>query len=58
MACTEQLECVRREMESSMADKMKAERQCQEAQTKLSVLSSYFKDKEVQLQRYVCNVKR
>ncbi|KAK7507101.1 hypothetical protein BaRGS_00001952, partial [Batillaria attramentaria] len=47
----EQLECVRREMESSMADKMKAERQCQEAQTKLQVLSSYFKEKELQLQR-------
>ncbi|KAK7103334.1 hypothetical protein V1264_018253 [Littorina saxatilis] len=47
----EQLECARREMESSMADKMKAERQAQEAQTKLNVLSSYFKDKELQLQR-------
>ena len=39
-------------MESSMADKMKAERQCQEAQTKLNVLSAYFKDKELQLQKY------
>ncbi|XP_025104697.1 transport and Golgi organization protein 1 homolog isoform X2 [Pomacea canaliculata] len=47
----EQLECVRREAESCMADKMKAERQCQEAQTKLSVLSGYFKEKELQLQR-------
>lgn len=50
---TEQLECVRREAESCMADKMKAERQCQEAQTKLSVLSGYFKEKELQLQRLV-----
>uniref|UniRef100_A0A0B7BH78 SH3 domain-containing protein n=1 Tax=Arion vulgaris TaxID=1028688 RepID=A0A0B7BH78_9EUPU len=47
----EQLESSRRSVESSMADKMKAERQCQEAQTKLSVLSSYFKEKEMQLQR-------
>ncbi|XP_076441888.1 uncharacterized protein LOC143280953 isoform X3 [Babylonia areolata] len=47
----EQLECVRREMESSMADKMKAERQSQEAETKLVVLTAYFKDKEMALQR-------
>uniref|UniRef100_A0A2C9L587 SH3 domain-containing protein n=1 Tax=Biomphalaria glabrata TaxID=6526 RepID=A0A2C9L587_BIOGL len=47
----EQLENSRRSVESSMADKMKAERQCQEAQTKLNVLSSYFKEKEMQLQR-------
>ncbi|KAH9512301.1 hypothetical protein Btru_041417 [Bulinus truncatus] len=47
----EQLESSRRSVESSMADKMKAERQCQEAQTKLNVLSSYFKEKEMQLQR-------
>ncbi|CAL1547461.1 unnamed protein product [Lymnaea stagnalis] len=47
----EQLENSRRSVESSTADKMKAERQCQEAQTKLTVLSNYFKDKELQLQR-------
>ncbi|GFR66674.1 melanoma inhibitory activity protein 3 [Elysia marginata] len=47
----EQLASAQRSMETSMADKMKAERQCQEAQTKLSVLSSYFKEKEMQLQR-------
>ncbi|RUS79630.1 hypothetical protein EGW08_012599, partial [Elysia chlorotica] len=47
----EQLASAQRSMETSMADKMKAERQCQEAQTKLNVLSSYFKEKEMQLQR-------
>ncbi|XP_059159914.1 transport and Golgi organization protein 1 homolog [Physella acuta] len=47
----EQLENSRRSVETSMADKMKAERQCQEAQTKLNVLSTYFKEKEMQLQR-------
>ncbi|KAK0043491.1 transport and Golgi organization protein 1-like isoform X3 [Biomphalaria pfeifferi] len=47
----EHLENSRRSVESSMADKMKSERQCQEAQTKLNVLSSYFKEKEMQLQR-------
>ncbi|GFO04071.1 melanoma inhibitory activity protein 3 [Plakobranchus ocellatus] len=47
----EQLANAQRSMESSVADKMKAERQCQEAQTKLNVLSSYFKEKEMQLQR-------
>ncbi|CAG5130802.1 unnamed protein product, partial [Candidula unifasciata] len=47
----EQLESSRRSLETSMADKMKAERQYQEAQTKFNVLSSYFKEKEMQLQR-------
>ncbi|BFZ07952.1 hypothetical protein BsWGS_10991 [Bradybaena similaris] len=47
----QQLESSRRSLETSMTDKMKAERQYQEAQTKFNVLSSYFKEKEMQLQR-------
>ncbi|XP_050404541.2 transport and Golgi organization protein 1 homolog isoform X2 [Patella vulgata] len=47
----EQLDKLRREMESFQADKMKAERQFQESQTKLNVLSNYFKEKEMQLQK-------
>ena len=42
---------VHREKENHLTDKLKADRQCLEAQTKLSILSSYFKDKEVLLQR-------
>ena len=47
------MEEIKRKMESHQADKMKAERQCQEAQTKLEVLSKYFKEKEAELTRYV-----
>ncbi|KAK6183005.1 hypothetical protein SNE40_010562 [Patella caerulea] len=47
----DQLDKLRREMESFQADKMKAERQYQESQTKLNVLSNYFKEKEMQLQK-------
>ncbi|ESO91967.1 hypothetical protein LOTGIDRAFT_233267 [Lottia gigantea] len=47
----DQLDKARLNMESFQADKMKAERQFQESQTKLNVLSNYFKEKEMQLQR-------
>ncbi|XP_046551794.1 transport and Golgi organization protein 1 homolog [Haliotis rubra] len=47
----DQLEKCRRDMETLQTDKMKADRQCLEAQTKLNVLSNYFKEKETQLQR-------
>ncbi|XP_041352768.1 transport and Golgi organization protein 1 homolog isoform X2 [Gigantopelta aegis] len=47
----DQLEKSRRDMEMMQTDKMKAERQNQEAQTKLNVLSNYFKEKEMQMQR-------
>nr|XP_022331381.1 transport and Golgi organization protein 1 homolog isoform X3 [Crassostrea virginica] len=40
-----------RKAESLQSDKMKAERQNSEAQTKLDVLSNYFKQKEIELQR-------
>ncbi|XP_062604279.1 transport and Golgi organization protein 1 homolog [Saccostrea cucullata] len=40
-----------RKAENLQSDKMKAERQNSEAQTKLEVLSSYFKQKELELQR-------
>ncbi|XP_060070529.1 transport and Golgi organization protein 1-like [Ylistrum balloti] len=47
----EQIACLQAKLESFQADKMKADRQCHEAQTKLNVLTHYFKEKEVQLQR-------
>ncbi|XP_056021137.1 transport and Golgi organization protein 1 homolog isoform X2 [Ostrea edulis] len=40
-----------RRAENLQSDKMKAERQNSEAQTKLEVLSNYFKQKELELQR-------
>ncbi|XP_033735498.1 transport and Golgi organization protein 1-like isoform X2 [Pecten maximus] len=47
----EQIACLQAKLESFQADKMKADRQCHESQTKLNVLTHYFKEKEVQLQR-------
>ncbi|XP_069118577.1 transport and Golgi organization protein 1 homolog isoform X3 [Argopecten irradians] len=47
----EQIASLQAKLESFQADKMKADRQCHEAQTKLNVLTHYFKEKEVQLQR-------
>ena len=49
---SDQIEAIKGKMESHQTDKMKAERQCQEAQTKLEVLSKYFKEKEAELTRY------
>ena len=50
---SDQIEAIKGKMESHQTDKMKAERQCQEAQTKLEVLSKYFKEKEAELTRYL-----
>ncbi|KAL4238574.1 lipoprotein transporter [Mactra antiquata] len=47
----DQVQLLKRRMETNQTDKMKAERQCQEAQTKLEVLSKYFKEKEAELTR-------
>ncbi|XP_060561150.1 transport and Golgi organization protein 1 homolog isoform X3 [Ruditapes philippinarum] len=47
----DQVQLLKRKFESNQTDKMKAERQCQEAQTKLEVLSKYFKEKEAELTR-------
>ena len=55
---SDQIENLKKKMETNQTDKMKAERQCQEAQTKLEVLSKYFKEKEAELTRYLnelCN---
>ena len=49
---SDQIENLKKKMETNQTDKMKAERQCQEAQTKLEVLSKYFKEKEAELTRY------
>lgn len=49
--CTERILDLERKAESLNSDKMKAERQNSEAQTKLDVLSNYFKQKELELQR-------
>lgn len=48
---SDQVQLLKRKFESNQTDKMKAERQCQEAQTKLEVLSKYFKEKEAELTR-------
>ncbi|XP_077531239.1 uncharacterized protein LOC144143345 [Haemaphysalis longicornis] len=48
-----QVESLRKELESSVAIKVESERKCAEAQTKLEVLTEYFKDREVQLQKEV-----
>lgn len=50
--CTERILDLERKAESLNSDKMKAERQNSEAQTKLDVLSNYFKQKELELQRW------
>lgn len=50
--CTERILDLERKAESLNSDKMKAERQNSEAQTKLEVLSNYFKQKELELQRW------
>lgn len=47
------MQLLKRKMEGMQTDKMKAERQSQEAQTKLEVLSKYFKEKEAELTRFV-----
>ncbi|XP_053402480.1 transport and Golgi organization protein 1 homolog isoform X7 [Mercenaria mercenaria] len=47
----DQVQLLKRKFESNQTDKMKAERQCQEAQTKLEVLSKYFREKEAELTR-------
>ncbi|CAG2194557.1 unnamed protein product [Mytilus edulis] len=47
----EQIAELERKMEGLKTDKMKAERQSNEATTKLNVLTNYFKEKEAQLQR-------
>jgi len=48
---SDSLQSLKRKLEGGQTDKMKAERQCQEAQTKLEVLSKYFKEKEAELTR-------
>lgn len=50
--CTERILDLERKAESLNSDKMKAERQNSDAQTKLEVLSNYFKQKELELQRW------
>ena len=40
-----------RKAENFQSDKMRADRQHQEAQTKLDVLSTYFKQKELEMQK-------
>ena len=52
MLTADQIQMLKRKMESMQTDKMKAERHGQEAQTKLEVLSKYFKEKEAELTRY------
>ncbi|KAL5009381.1 hypothetical protein ScPMuIL_014962 [Solemya velum] len=47
----EQIAQLERRIETLQTDKMKADRQCQESQTKLNVLSNYFKEKEIELQK-------
>ncbi|KAK3587735.1 hypothetical protein CHS0354_042689 [Potamilus streckersoni] len=47
----DQIEQLKKKMETMQTDKMKAERQCTEAQTKLQVLTNYFKEKEADLTR-------
>ncbi|WAR19481.1 TGO1-like protein [Mya arenaria] len=47
----DQMQSLKRKLEGGQTDKMKAERQCQEAQTKLEVLSKYFREKETELTR-------
>ncbi|KAH7940164.1 hypothetical protein HPB52_022079 [Rhipicephalus sanguineus] len=53
--CSQQVrvESLEKELEKSAAAKAEAERQSAEAQTKLDVLSNYFKDRELQLQKEV-----
>lgn len=48
---SDQIQSLKRKMETMQTDKMKAERHSQEAQTKLEVLSKYFKEKEAELTR-------
>lgn len=48
---TEQIADLERKAESLQMDKMKADRQSHDLQTKLNVLSNYFKEKELQLQK-------
>lgn len=47
------VESLEKELEKSAEAKAEAERQSAEARTKLDVLSNYFKDREVQLQKEV-----
>uniref|UniRef100_A0A131YL31 Mucin n=1 Tax=Rhipicephalus appendiculatus TaxID=34631 RepID=A0A131YL31_RHIAP len=47
------VESLEKELEKSAAAKAEAERQSAEARTKLDVLSNYFKDRELQLQKEV-----
>ncbi|XP_050048753.1 uncharacterized protein [Dermacentor andersoni] len=47
------VESLEKELEKSAAAKAEAERRSIEAQTKLDVLSNYFKDRELQLQKEV-----
>lgn len=47
------VESLEKELEKSAAAKAEAERHSTEAQTKLDVLSNYFKDRELQLQKEV-----
>ncbi|KAH3846396.1 hypothetical protein DPMN_088697, partial [Dreissena polymorpha] len=47
----DQIQGLKRHLETGQTDKMKAERQCQEAQTRLEVLSKYFREKEAELTR-------
>lgn len=46
------VESLEKELEKSAAAKAEAERRSIEAQTKLDVLSNYFKDRELQLQKW------
>lgn len=47
----EQIAELESKLEALKTDKMKAERQSNDATTKLNVLSNYFKEKEAQLQK-------
>lgn len=49
----ERAESLEKEMEKSAVARAEAERRSAEAQTKLDVLSNYFKDRELQLQKEV-----
>lgn len=48
---TEKILDLERKSEQLRIEKMKADRQHQESQTKLEVLSTYFKQKELEMQR-------
>lgn len=51
MELEDQIEALKHDVETLQADKTKAIRQNNEAQTKLNVLTTYFKEKEMQFQR-------